>query len=75
MKELILKEIYKGVKKLETFAILDVPDDVFSKATSIVAAAEKVGIEIGWLDNWRHMRQEGSFYFSTEETATFCSIC
>lgn len=31
MKELFLKEIYEGKKKLETFSLLDVPDDAISK--------------------------------------------
>lgn len=50
MKELILTEIYEGVKKLGNFSILDVPDDAVSKVARRVAAAEKMGNKVGWLD-------------------------
>lgn len=45
-----LKEIYEGIKKLETFASLDVPDDAVLKVVRTVAVAEKMGIKVGRLD-------------------------
>lgn len=41
VKELILKEIFKGMQELESFNILDVSDLVASKVADTVAAAEK----------------------------------
>lgn len=46
VKKLILKEIFEGVRKLESFDILDVPDDVVSKVYHIVAAAGKMKIKV-----------------------------
>lgn len=42
MKELILNTIFKGVQKLESFAILNVPDEVVSKVARTVAVAQKM---------------------------------
>lgn len=48
MKELILKEIFVGVQKLEFFNILHVPNQVVSKVAR-TTAPEKIGIQIRWL--------------------------
>lgn len=48
--ELVLKGIFEGVGTLESFAILDVPDQVISKVTRIAMAAEKIGIKIALVD-------------------------
>lgn len=49
-KKLILEEIYQGVRKLETFNILDVPDNIVLKAVSTVVVAGKMGIQVEWID-------------------------
>lgn len=49
-KKLILEEIYQGVGKLETFNILDVPDNIVLKAVSTVVVAGKMGIQVEWID-------------------------
>lgn len=36
--------------ELESFSILDVPDQVVSKVARVVAAVGKMGIQIRWLD-------------------------
>lgn len=51
MKEFILKEIIEGVQKLESFVILDVPDEVVSWMARTVDAVEKMGNQIEWLDS------------------------
>lgn len=48
--ELVLKGIFEGVGTLESFAILDVPDQVISKVTRIAMAVEKIGIKIALVD-------------------------
>lgn len=50
VKMLILYKLYKGVLKLESFTILDVPDNVFSKVARIVIVTEKMGIRVEWID-------------------------
>lgn len=45
---LTLGEIYQFVRKLKTFNILDVPDNVLSKVASTVVATEKMGTRVRW---------------------------
>lgn len=40
----------KMVRKLETFNIPDILNNVVSKVASIVAAAKKMGIYVGWIN-------------------------
>lgn len=42
--------MYKGVLKLESFNILDVTENEVSKVVSTIAAAEKMGVRVEWLD-------------------------
>lgn len=44
MKELILKEIFKGVRALESYTALGLSDEVVSSVAQIVAGEEKVGV-------------------------------
>lgn len=50
VKQLISKEIFEGVQKLESFDILDAPYEVVFKVAPTVATAKKMVIEIKWLD-------------------------
>lgn len=47
---MILKGLFKVVHALECFSNLNVPDQVVSKVARTVTAAEKMGIQIRWLD-------------------------
>lgn len=48
--ELILEEIYQGVRKLETFNILDILDNFISKVANTVGTTKKMWIQVGWID-------------------------
>lgn len=50
VKEVILKGIFEGVQELESFSILDVPDEVISEVTQVIFAAEKSRIRVDWFD-------------------------
>lgn len=50
MQELMLKGIFEGVRELESFSVLDVPDAVISRVARVISAAEKSWIRVGWLD-------------------------
>lgn len=50
MKELLLKGIFESVQELESFAVLDVPDEVISRVARVVSAAKKSGVRVDWLD-------------------------
>lgn len=50
MKELLLKGIFEAVQELESFIILDVPDEVISRVARVVFVAEKSGVRVNWLD-------------------------
>lgn len=50
MKELLLKGIFEAVQELESFAILDVPDEVISRVARVVSTVEKSGVRVDWLD-------------------------
>lgn len=50
VKEFILKEIYKGVKELETFDVLDVRGDILWKVACTVTVTEKMGIKGEWIN-------------------------
>lgn len=38
------------MEKLETFVIVDVPDNIVSKVACTIATAKKMGIKVGWID-------------------------
>lgn len=38
------------MKKLENFTILDVPDNIVPEVARTVAATEKIGIKLKWID-------------------------
>lgn len=50
MKELVLKGTFNGVWVLESFAVLEVPDELVFLVARTIATAEKVGVRIEWLD-------------------------
>lgn len=50
IKELVLKGIFEGVRALESFTFLDVPDEVLSSVARTVATAERMNIRMNWLD-------------------------
>lgn len=50
MKEFLLKGIFEAVQELESFAILDVPDEVISRVARVVSVAEKSGLRVDWLN-------------------------
>lgn len=50
VKKLILEEVYPGVQKLETFNIQDAPENVVSKMAITIALAEKMGIQVVWIN-------------------------
>lgn len=45
VKELTLKGIFQGVQALESFAVLDVLEEVISLMAHIVAIVEKLGVK------------------------------
>lgn len=45
-----MKGIYKSVQVLESFAVLEVPEEIISSVARTMATAEKVRVKIGWLD-------------------------
>lgn len=49
-KEVMLKGIFEGVQELESFAILDVPDEVIYPIALVMSAVEKSRIRVNWLD-------------------------
>lgn len=76
IKKLILKEIFEGVQKLESFDILDVPGQVISKVARTMAAAEKMWIKIRWMARLlENMYPNKSFYLTAKETVAFSSTC
>lgn len=50
MKEIILLGIFRGVQELESFSVLDVPDEVIAGVAKVISTAEKFGIRVDWLD-------------------------
>lgn len=50
MKELLLKGIFEAVQELESFVVLDVPDEVISIVARVVSVAEKSGVRVDWLN-------------------------
>lgn len=51
IKELVLKGIFKGVRALESFTFLDIPDEVLFSVARTVATAERRNIRMNWLDD------------------------
>lgn len=49
MKQLVSKGIFDGMQTLESFAVLDVPDEVISIVARIVAATKKMALGLGGL--------------------------
>lgn len=51
MKELLLKGIFEAVQGLESFAILDIPDEVISRVAGWCLLRRSQGSEsIGWTE-------------------------
>lgn len=50
VKEVILTGLFDGVQELESFSVLDVPDEVIARIARVISTAEKFGIRVDWLD-------------------------
>lgn len=48
MKKMIFEELYNSVKKLEQFAILEVPAQVVSEVADLEAIATRMGVKVDW---------------------------
>lgn len=62
VKEVILMGIFEGVQELESFSVLDVPDEVIARVAKVISTAEKFGVRgrlVGPRDR-RHLLEAGT---------------
>lgn len=50
MRELIIEGLFSSIDKFESFTMVNVHCEVISKVVNKVDAAEKIGVQVDWID-------------------------
>lgn len=61
MRKLIVKGLFSSISKLETYAMLNIPPEIIFKIPNTVDAAERVGVQVDWINRTIRKIEEKKF--------------